>query len=332
MTDPAQLPADVVRTVPEGRVVYGMQLPIQSQSTLYVADWEKESGPAELARIAQVADEADFFYLGVCDHTAIPRRLAEAMGTVWYDTTATLGWLAALTTRTHLLSHVLILAQRHPLRAAKELSTLDALSGGRLIVGVGAGHVPEEYELFTGGFDERGRHTDEAVAALARCFTAEFPELPGPRFPAATWDSPHVPFANRGHLSGSAARHRRRSAARPHMATAGCPRHSPQGPAGPDRPAPRTAGGNPRGRPDRHRHHCRADLPQLGGVGLGPARLGALGARRAGGGVLARAGGDGCEPPSGALHGPQRRRVLRADGALRGRSGAPADPLSEPQP
>jgi probable F420-dependent oxidoreductase len=184
MTDPAQLPTDVVRTVPEGRVVYGMQLPIQSQSTLYVADWEKEAGPAELARIARVADDADFFYLGVCDHTAIPRRLAEAMGTIWYDTTATLGWLAALTTRTHLLSHVLILAQRHPLRAAKELSTLDALSGGRLIVGVGAGHVPEEYEIFTGGFAERGRHTDEAVAALARCFTEEFPELPGPRFPA----------------------------------------------------------------------------------------------------------------------------------------------------
>jgi probable F420-dependent oxidoreductase len=183
MTDPAQLPTDVVRIVPEGRVAFGMQLPIQSQSTLYVADWEKEAGPAELARIAQVADEADFFYLGVCDHTAIPRRLADAMGTIWYDTTATLGWLAALTTRTHLLSHVLILAQRHPLRAAKELSTLDALSGGRLIVGVGAGHVPEEYELFTGDFAQRGRHTDEAVGALARCFTAEFPELPGPRFP-----------------------------------------------------------------------------------------------------------------------------------------------------
>jgi probable F420-dependent oxidoreductase len=184
MTDPALIPADVVRAVPEGEVVYGMQLPIQSQSTLYVADWEKESGPTELARIARVADEAGFFYLGVCDHTAIPRRLADAMGTVWYDTTATLGWLAAVTTQTHLLSHVLILAQRHPLRAAKELSTLDRLSGGRLIVGVGAGHVPEEYELLTGDFAERGRHTDEAVSALARAFTDEFPELPGPRFPA----------------------------------------------------------------------------------------------------------------------------------------------------
>ena len=74
----------------------------QSQSTLYVADWEKESGPVELARIARVADEAGFFYLGVCDHTAIPGRLADAMGTIWYDTTATLGWLAAVTTCTHL--------------------------------------------------------------------------------------------------------------------------------------------------------------------------------------------------------------------------------------
>src|SRR5580692_10160159 len=175
MTD---IPADVVRAVPEGEVVFGMQLPIQSQSTLYVADWERDAGPAELARIARVADESGFFYLGVCDHTAIPRRLAEAMGTIWYDTTATLGWLAALTTHTHLLSHVLILAQRHPLRAAKELSTLDALSGGRLIVGVGAGHVPEEYELLTGDFAQRGRHTDEAVAApahLDRWFVAGGP-------------------------------------------------------------------------------------------------------------------------------------------------------------
>jgi probable F420-dependent oxidoreductase len=184
MPDPL-IPADVVRTVPDGQVVYGMQLPIQSQSTLYVAEWEKQAGPDELARVARVADDAGFFYLGVCDHTAIPQRLADAMGTTWYDTTATLGWLAGQTTRTHLLSHVLVLAQRHPLRAAKELATLDLLSGGRLIIGVGAGHVPEEYELLVGGFAERGRHTDEAVGALAAALTTEFPELPGPRFPAS---------------------------------------------------------------------------------------------------------------------------------------------------
>jgi probable F420-dependent oxidoreductase len=177
--------ADAVSVVPPGTAVYGMQLPIQSQSTLYVAEWETTSGPEEMARIAQCAEAAGFFYVGVCDHTAIPRRLAPTMGTVWYDTTATLGWLAGVTSSIHLLSHVLVLAQRHPLRAAKELATLDVLSGGRLIVGVGAGHVQEEYDVLTGDFAERGRHTDEAVHALALAFVEEFPILPGPRFPAS---------------------------------------------------------------------------------------------------------------------------------------------------
>jgi probable F420-dependent oxidoreductase len=177
--------ADVVRLVPEGEVVYGMQLPVQSQSTLYTAEWETGAGPDEIARVARAADDAGYHYVGVCDHTAIPERLAGAMSTVWYDTTATLGWLAGITSNVRLLSHVLVLAQRHPLRAAKELSTIDRLSGGRLIVGVGAGHVVEEYEMLTGGFEERGRHLDEAVVALALAFTDEYPVLPGPRWPVS---------------------------------------------------------------------------------------------------------------------------------------------------
>jgi probable F420-dependent oxidoreductase len=182
-THPAP-PADLVQVIPDGRTVYGMQLPIQSQSTLYTAPWETAAGPAQLAAVATACDESGFFYVGVCDHTAIPERLAGAMSTVWYDTVATLGWLAARTRHVRLLSHVLILSQRHPLRAAKELSTLDHLSEGRLIVGVGAGHVPEEYGLF-GDFTRRGRDTDEAVTALALAFTEEYPELPGPRWPVS---------------------------------------------------------------------------------------------------------------------------------------------------
>lgn len=180
----APLPEDTVTAVPHGEVVWGIQLPIQSQSTMYAAAWEAAAGPEEMAQVAQAADAAGAFYLGVCDHTAIPRRLAEAMGTVWYDTVATLGWLAALTRRVRLLSHVLVLAQRHPLRAAKELATIDRLSAGRLIVGVGAGHVEEEYELLSGPFSDRGRHTDEALSALAIALSHEFPVLPGPRWPA----------------------------------------------------------------------------------------------------------------------------------------------------
>lgn len=178
-------PSDVVSVVPSGAVAYGMQLPVQSQSTLYTARWETESGPPELAAVAQAADESGFFYVGVCDHTAIPTRLAPTMSTTWYDTTATLGWLAAVTSHVRLLSHVLVLAQRHPLRAAKELCTIDRLSAGRLVVGVGAGHVEEEYDLLAGDFAHRGAHTDEAVAALALAFTEEFPDLPGPRWPVS---------------------------------------------------------------------------------------------------------------------------------------------------
>lgn len=179
-------PADVVAVVPAGRTVYGIQLPIQSQSRLYTAEWETRSGPAEIAQVARAAEAAGFFYVGVCDHTAIPRRLAETMGTTWYDTTATLGWLAGLTSRVRLLSHVLIVAHRHPLRTAKEMATLDLLSGGRLIIGVGAGHVPEEYETIAGDFHRRGRETDEAVSGLAMALVEEFPTLPGPRWPAST--------------------------------------------------------------------------------------------------------------------------------------------------
>ena len=184
MSDRPTPPSDVVLTVPEGKVVWGMQLPVQSQSSLYVSPWETTASVDDLARIAVAADEAGAFYLGVCDHTAIPDRLVDAMGSVWYDTVATLGWLAGITSRTHLLSHVLILAQRHPLRAAKELSTIDLLSGGRLIVGIGAGHVNEEFDVMNGeeAFADRGRATDEAVSALATCFTNPVPDHQGERW------------------------------------------------------------------------------------------------------------------------------------------------------
>src|SRR5580658_6119638 len=134
---------------------------------MYREDWEPSSGPAELAKIAQQADESGFFYVAVCDHTFIPARLAPAMSTTWYDTIATLGWLAGITSRVRLLSHVYIATLRHPLRAAKEFATLDLLSGGRVIVGVGAGHVLEEFAILGPEFEERGRALDESIDAMA---------------------------------------------------------------------------------------------------------------------------------------------------------------------
>ena len=58
--------------LPQGRLAVGMQLPIQSKSTNFVEPWEEHAGAAELAAVAQAADRAGFFYVGVCDHIAIP--------------------------------------------------------------------------------------------------------------------------------------------------------------------------------------------------------------------------------------------------------------------
>ena len=85
-----------------GERMWGMQLPIQSQSTIFVAPWETEAGPSELLAVAQAADRAGAGYVAVCDHAAIPAEAAETMGAVWYDTVATLAWLGAQTERVHL--------------------------------------------------------------------------------------------------------------------------------------------------------------------------------------------------------------------------------------
>jgi probable F420-dependent oxidoreductase len=155
-------------------VRYGMQLPVQSQSTYYAEPWEASAGRAELAAIARACDDAGFDYVGVCDHVAIPRDRAEAMSTVWYDTVATLGWLAGITARTRLLSHVFVAAYRHPLATAKAFATLDELSGGRVVLGVGAGHVEAEFDLLGIPFHQRGKLTDEAVDAIRDAFAGEF--------------------------------------------------------------------------------------------------------------------------------------------------------------
>ncbi|WP_369260202.1 LLM class F420-dependent oxidoreductase [Streptomyces sp. R35] len=160
----------------EERLSYGIQLPVQSQSTIYAEPWEAAAGPDDLVEIARAADRAGFAYVASCDHVAIPRRLAGAMSTVWYDPVATLAFLAGVTERVRLLSHVAIVGLRHPLVTAKQYATLDHLSGGRLVLGVGAGHVREEFEAVGADFERRGAVLDETIDALrAALGSDEFP-------------------------------------------------------------------------------------------------------------------------------------------------------------
>ncbi|MGC9539886.1 TIGR03619 family F420-dependent LLM class oxidoreductase [Streptomyces sp. UG1] len=166
---------------PDGRrLAYGIQLPVQSQSAIYAEPWEAAAGPDDLRAAARAADRAGFDYVACCDHVAIPRRLAPAMSTIWYDPVATLAFLAAATERVRLLSHVAVVGLRHPLLTAKQYATLDHLSGGRLVLGVGAGHVREEFEALGVDFERRGPVLDESIDALrAALGPEEFPEHRG---------------------------------------------------------------------------------------------------------------------------------------------------------
>lgn len=168
------------RVVPEGVLGVGMQLPVQARSKAFAAPWEADATVAHLGRIVQACDHAGFLYVGVCDHIAIPDAAAEIMGTDWFDTVATLGWIAAQTETVRLLSHVYVPAHRHPLAVAKAFATLDALSGGRAVLGAGAGHLAPEFAALGTSFEDRGALLDEALTAIDAALTERYPDVDGP--------------------------------------------------------------------------------------------------------------------------------------------------------
>ena len=168
--------------VAPGAWMAGMQLPIQSLSRAIADPWEETANVADLVAVAQRAEAAGLAFVGVCDHVAIPRgEIADRMGTTWFDTVATLGFLAAHTTTVRLMSEVWVAAYRHPLQTASSFGTLDHLSGGRVVLGVGAGHVEGEFDALGVPFAERGALLDEALAALAGGWDREFASFAGER-------------------------------------------------------------------------------------------------------------------------------------------------------
>jgi probable F420-dependent oxidoreductase len=172
-----------VQIVPPGRLVYGLQLPVAAQSTVFAQPWEASAGTTELVRVAKACDRAGFFYIAACDHVAVPRSHAGAMSTVWYDPIATLAFLAAATKQVRLMSYVWIPAYRHPLMTAKAFLTLDALSGGRVILGCGAGHLEAEFATLGVDFKRRGALMDEALDLVTKAFLDEYPSHDGPTWP-----------------------------------------------------------------------------------------------------------------------------------------------------
>ena len=169
-----------ISIIAPGRLEWGVQLHVQSQSKTFAEPWEDGTGRDELVAIARKADEVGAFYIAVCDHVTVPKPADAHMRTTWYDPIATLGYLAAVTSRVRLLSHVFVLPYRHPLMAAKQFMTLDALSDGRAIVGVGTGHLQLEFAALGADYERRGALTDEAIDALRAAFADEYASFDGP--------------------------------------------------------------------------------------------------------------------------------------------------------
>ena len=169
--------------VPEGKVVWGLQLPIQSLTESKREPWELGGTVADLISIAHAVEAAGGSFVSVCDHIALPDNdYARHMSSQWFDPISTLGFIAATTTKVRLLSSVYIAPYRHPLLSAKQFMTLDHLSGGRAIVGVGAGHVEGEFEALGVDFASRGERLNECIDAMRDAFAAEQTQYTGKFF------------------------------------------------------------------------------------------------------------------------------------------------------
>src|SRR5262249_4345384 len=124
---------------------FGLTTPVVTLVPRSHATWEEDAGPDELRVIAEAADRLGYSYLSCSEHVALPAPVAEVRGGRYSEPAATLGFIAAVTRQIRLLTHVIVLPYHHPLEVAKRYGTLDRLSGGRVILGVGVGSLKPEF-------------------------------------------------------------------------------------------------------------------------------------------------------------------------------------------
>jgi probable F420-dependent oxidoreductase len=115
-----------------------------------------------ISDVTAAAEELGFSGIHALDHLLAPRANTEPYGRI-FEPMVTLSNLAARTRRLKLVTSVLIVAMRDPVTVAKQAATLDVISGGRLMFGVGAGWLPEEFANVGADFHTRGARTDETI-------------------------------------------------------------------------------------------------------------------------------------------------------------------------
>lgn len=132
--------------------------------------------------IAKKAEELGFDSVFVSDHVVIPDRYIGRFSKVFYDPFILLSAIAAQTKKIKLGTSVIILPYRNPIIVAKMIATLDMLSEGRVIFGVGTGWMKEEFETLGVPHSERGRRTDEYIRILKELWVNDEPRFGGEFF------------------------------------------------------------------------------------------------------------------------------------------------------
>jgi len=139
--------------------------------------------PRPLAEAARAAEAAGFDSLWAGEHVVLPDPQVppSPMGPQdpALDPFVALAWAGAATTRIALATGIVILPQRNPVVLAKQVATLDVLTGGRVLLGIGVGYLEPEFRAIGADFEHRGAVTDEYLAAMQHLWYDEHPEFHG---------------------------------------------------------------------------------------------------------------------------------------------------------
>ena len=174
-----------------------------------------------LIEFAQLAEALGFHSGWVSDHIAWPKDIASRypytddgsfappMDMPWLDPIGTMFFVAGCTERLKLAPTVLILGYRPPVLTAKAIASLDVLSEGRAILGIGVGWMREEFEVLGMPYDHRGKRADEQLALFERFFAeaepsfhGEYYDVPDGRFRAQAVQRPRADLGRRRHRAG----------------------------------------------------------------------------------------------------------------------------------
>jgi probable F420-dependent oxidoreductase len=130
------------------------------------------SSPAEIRRVAELAVELGCDSIWATEHIIVGPDGVDPYGRV-YDPLVTLGWLAGLTESIGLGTSIVLAPLHNPIHLAKEVATLQELSGGRVVLGLGLGWHRDEFEFMGVPFAGRGRRTDEAIEVMRALWRGE---------------------------------------------------------------------------------------------------------------------------------------------------------------